>query len=74
MFLVDLVVDRQLDVQLTQAKKEKNWLMSRIELGIYNLNTSVQTDRATNPSHSQFFLFQPVLVQHLTVFINVHQT
>ena len=49
--VVDLVVDRQLDVQLTQAER---------------------TDpRQVSFSHS-FFLFQPVLVEHLPVLENSH--
>ena len=60
-FYINILVDGQLDVQLAQAKREKELTMSRIELGISDLNTSAQITKT-------FFLFQPVLVEHLTVY------
>ena len=56
MFLSDLVVDRQLDVQLTQAESEsKNEKELTYELGI-----RVQNHRGTNlvAVLSHFFLFR----------------
>ena len=73
MFLVDLVIGRQSHAQQTQAKGERKWFVhwySSLYTGIPVIDPEFDPGHKSVLSHS-FFLFQPVLVEHLTVYIHV---